>query len=249
MPRIKRWFNVSHEINSDPEVWELTDTFGDWLLRVWLQMLSIGDRNEFRIKGERRWIESRMATLWRSNSRRYGTEWRRNRVSMALDWMVNKGWIRFESDGIFICNQAKYNIARGTKEIPVGKPIASPPSSPSLPSDPSLPSEPTKIRKKTLAHLAVSENGFSAFWQAYPRKKSKGQARKAWAKLHPDEQLQDRLLQALERAKTSAEWIKDGGEFIPYPASWLNAEGWEDQPTEGASRRVTARQLWEETKK
>ena len=71
--------------------------------------------------------------------------------------------------------------------------------------------------------------GFSSFWLAYPKKKSKGQAERAWKKLNPDEQLQDRLLQALERAKKSADWQKDAGQFIPYPASWLNAKGWEDE--------------------
>jgi hypothetical protein len=32
----------------------------------------------------------------------------------------------------------------------------------------------------------------------------------------------------LSRAKTSADWTRDGGQFVPYPASWLNAGGWQD---------------------
>lgn len=71
--------------------------------------------------------------------------------------------------------------------------------------------------------------GFDLFWKAYPKKKSKGDAKKAWKKINPDEHLQDRILRALERAKTSADWKKDHGQFIPYPASWLNAEGWDDE--------------------
>ncbi|MGE0630937.1 MAG: hypothetical protein AB7O96_00900 [Pseudobdellovibrionaceae bacterium] len=70
--------------------------------------------------------------------------------------------------------------------------------------------------------------GFEKFWNAYPKRKSKGQAEKAWSKLKPNEQLTDKILQAVERAKTSESWQKDGGQFIPYPASWLNAKGWED---------------------
>ena len=69
---------------------------------------------------------------------------------------------------------------------------------------------------------------FSKFWDSYPRKKSKGDAEKAWLKIKPDEQLQDRIFNALERAKTSVDWQKENGQFIPYPASWLNAKGWED---------------------
>lgn len=70
---------------------------------------------------------------------------------------------------------------------------------------------------------------FAEFWQAYPKKRSKGQAEKAWNKLKPDEQLHNRILQSLEQAKTSAEWTKDNGQYIPYPATWLNAKGWEDE--------------------
>lgn len=82
-------------------------------------------------------------------------------------------------------------------------------------------------RESVIAHLGVT--GFGKFWALYPRKKSKGKAESSWAKLKPTEQLQDRIFDALERAKTSADWLKEGGQFIPYPASWLNAKGWEDE--------------------
>lgn len=71
--------------------------------------------------------------------------------------------------------------------------------------------------------------GFAEFWIAYPRKVSKGQAEKAFAKLNPDEHLLGTILAAVQRAKTRDGWRKDGGQFIPYPASWLNARGWEDE--------------------
>lgn len=69
--------------------------------------------------------------------------------------------------------------------------------------------------------------GFKKFWDVYPRKKSKGQAEKAWLKIQPDEQLQDRILKAVESAKTSVEW--QDAAYIPYPATWLRAKGWEDE--------------------
>lgn len=70
---------------------------------------------------------------------------------------------------------------------------------------------------------------FEQFWDAYPKKKSKGAARKAWDKLHVDSTMLATILQAIERAKQSEDWQKDGGQYIPYPATWLNAEGWEDE--------------------
>lgn len=72
-------------------------------------------------------------------------------------------------------------------------------------------------------------DGFDQFWAAYPKKRSKGAARKAWDKLHVDSTMQATILQAIERAKQSEDWQKDGGQYIPYPATWLNAEGWEDE--------------------
>jgi hypothetical protein len=75
----------------------------------------------------------------------------------------------------------------------------------------------------------ASSRGFIEFWIQYPKKRSKGDAEKAWNALKPDEQLQDRIHDALERAKTSADWRKDGGQYIPYPATWLRAKGWEDE--------------------
>lgn len=70
---------------------------------------------------------------------------------------------------------------------------------------------------------------FEKFWKAYPKKFSKGQAEKVWKTLNPNEQLTETILQAVERAKKSEKWRKDNGDFIPYPATWLRAKGWEDE--------------------
>ena len=76
---------------------------------------------------------------------------------------------------------------------------------------------------------SLPRHSFTRFWEVYPKKKSKGQAEKAWVKIKPDEQLLEKILSTIEQAKTSVEWMKDGGQFIPYPATWLNAKGWEDE--------------------
>lgn len=70
---------------------------------------------------------------------------------------------------------------------------------------------------------------FDSFWKAYPKKKSKGQAEKAFKATKASKQLLDKMLSTIERAKTSLSWQKESGKFIPYPATWLNAKGWEDE--------------------
>ena len=70
---------------------------------------------------------------------------------------------------------------------------------------------------------------FAAFWAIYPRKCAKGDARKAWnqtASIRPD---MDSLIAAVKAQINCEQWRKDGGTYIPYPASWLRAERWDDE--------------------
>lgn len=71
---------------------------------------------------------------------------------------------------------------------------------------------------------------FDKFWEAYPRKTGKGNARKIFTKLKPSEEMLGRMIRAVELAKQSPQWQRDGGQYIPYPATWLNQERWEDSP-------------------
>ena len=73
---------------------------------------------------------------------------------------------------------------------------------------------------------------FDRFWAAYPKKKDKQAARRAWKKLKPDLALCRVMSAALERQKESREWRKEGGAYIPYPSTWLNGRRWEDEEPE-----------------
>ena len=75
------------------------------------------------------------------------------------------------------------------------------------------------------------KNGFNLFWERYPKKLAKRDAEKAFAKINPDEKLFNLILEKLELYKQSEAWLKDGGQFIPYPATWLNGRRWEDEIT------------------
>lgn len=70
---------------------------------------------------------------------------------------------------------------------------------------------------------------FDEFWASYPKKRSKGDAIKAWERIKPDEDLFATIMLAVSAAKESDDWRKEGGKYIPFPASWLRAKGWEDE--------------------
>ena len=71
--------------------------------------------------------------------------------------------------------------------------------------------------------------GFDKFWESYPKKKSKGAALSAWRKFKPSADLQEKILAAVQAQRSCEDWTKEGGKYIPYPATWLNAQKWEDE--------------------
>lgn len=92
------------------------------------------------------------------------------------------------------------------------------------------PLPPTRGRSKATQELPDAD--FEAFWAEYPKKKSKGEAKKAWAQLKPSREIISAIMAKLPVLKASHDWTKDGGQYVPNPATWLRAEGWEDVPTE-----------------
>ena len=93
------------------------------------------------------------------------------------------------------------------------------------------------IHSTTKSNPLAHSVAFDQFWSAYPRKSSKGQAEKAWKRCANGNV--DAIMAGLENAKRSDQWRKSNGQFIPYPATWLNAKGWLDSDALGepASRQ------------
>lgn len=85
-----------------------------------------------------------------------------------------------------------------------------------------------KPKKKQASQSDELMVRFERFWSAYPKKKNKGDAEKAWRKIKPSEELLEIMLAKIEEGKNSWDWTKEDGQFIPYPATWLNRKGWED---------------------
>ncbi len=78
---------------------------------------------------------------------------------------------------------------------------------------------------------------FEQFWNAYPLKKAKGAAEKAFLKHKPDDTLLSVMLKAVESQSKTKQWREEGGKYIPYPATWLNQRRWEDEQDSGCEKK------------
>lgn len=89
--------------------------------------------------------------------------------------------------------------------------------------------KPLKARGMAVNEPRMAGAGFERFWAVYPKKMSRGAAEAVWRKLTPTGDMVDYIIAGVERMKTSKGWRVEGGRFIPFPAKWLEAQGWEDE--------------------
>lgn len=76
--------------------------------------------------------------------------------------------------------------------------------------------------------------GFSDFYGAYPRKKSRADAEKAFNQALKKGHTVEDIMNGL--ARNLADLSRRDPQFIPYPASWLRAESYWDEPDPITSR-------------
>jgi len=70
---------------------------------------------------------------------------------------------------------------------------------------------------------------FESFWKAYPKKQGKDAAKKAFIKRKVGKELSQEMIAALNQQKKTDQWLKNGGQFIPNPATWINEGRWQDE--------------------
>jgi hypothetical protein len=74
-----------------------------------------------------------------------------------------------------------------------------------------------------------SDADFDKCYESYPLHKGRKDALKAWnqtANVRPT--LSELLSDIANRKANDPQWTKDGGRFIPYPATYLRGKRWED---------------------
>ena len=84
-------------------------------------------------------------------------------------------------------------------------------------------------KTKSRSRVATADNQFQKVWLRYPNRKKKLAAGKAWEQLKPDSKLIATIHAALNWQCEQIEWRKDGGQYVPLLASYLNGRRWEDE--------------------
>jgi hypothetical protein len=87
----------------------------------------------------------------------------------------------------------------------------------------------TELEPSNIELLNDINAQFNQFWSVYPRKKGKGQARKAFEKALEKTDLQT-ILDGVHAY--IANDVMDDPQFIAHPSTWLNGERWEDEYAE-----------------
>lgn len=66
---------------------------------------------------------------------------------------------------------------------------------------------------------------FADFWTLYPRRVARKDALKAWGRLKPAQQMAAIVACAAWRRV----WATKDLDYLPYPATWINGERWDDE--------------------
>ena len=77
---------------------------------------------------------------------------------------------------------------------------------------------------------------FGRFWAAYPKKVGKANCERWFARHKVNEETLQAMLESLAYLKTTEQWQKDGGQYIPNPQTWLNGRRWEDESAKPPQR-------------
>ena len=85
---------------------------------------------------------------------------------------------------------------------------------------------------------------FQRFWKVWPRKEAIGRAESAWSKYDCD-LIVDEVVMAVEKQVLHT-WKKKERQFIPLPASWLNARRWTDEVVVSAQHGAGINKHWED---
>jgi hypothetical protein len=91
---------------------------------------------------------------------------------------------------------------------------------------------------------------FEDFWKAYPstpRKGGKAKCKQVWDKSYCDTQA-EQILKHINWLKTTEQWLKSNGAFIPAPLVYLNQQRWDGAEVPEIKRQETALETIEKSR-
>lgn len=154
----------------------------------------------------------------------------RQTVRTGLNHLKSTGEITIQSTNAYtlitICKYNTYQAYGDTGNQPTNQPPNQRLTSEQPTANQQLTTNKNDKNEKNEKKKTVYSVDFEKFWAAYPRKEGKGKAWESWLKKKPPI---EQVLATLEKYKRCDQWLKDNGQFIPHPATWLNQERWEDE--------------------
>lgn len=167
----------------------------------------------------------------------------RDGVYGLLQELINAGYVARRQDRSDAGVLGEINYIVSETPLPDSPYPATPYPAQPYPANPTLVSIEGKqgLKKPARTEKPSRNSGESAveferFWKLYPRKVGKDKAEKAWVKIKVTADLFDLMAKALAAWAVSTDWTKDGGQYIPHAATWLNGKRWNDEPPKAAAR-------------
>ena len=92
-----------------------------------------------------------------------------------------------------------------------------------------------------------AKQAFEIWWSAYPKKVGKKMAQKKWMTEYKDFPPLEKMLHTLEAQKRMPSWLKDDGEYIPHPTTYINNGRYDDELKVEMPKDIVKGKVWHET--
>lgn len=221
-----QWYKHSTGSHDDPDISDAMDEFGQAAYTTFFITLEIygSEYNHLNSDG---WLNISQRFL----SRKLRISW--TKAEQIINFYSDRGRILIKTSGIMVSiNCPKFiDIASNWTKRKGDAPTED------LQRDTVVPTAKEEKKKRIEEEGEEKKNnnysiGFMEFWNYYPRKVGKLEAWKAWKKHNGSLPEIGILKKVIDTQKNSPEWMRDNGQYIPHPTTWLNQGRWEDEKTE-----------------
>jgi hypothetical protein len=99
--------------------------------------------------------------------------------------------------------------------------------------------------------MSKGNSMFEDFWKVWPsnpRKGAKSKCKQVWIKSYCNTQA-DQIIKHVQWLKTTEQWLKSNGAFIPAPLVYLNQQRWDGAEIPEIKRTETALEALEKSRK